>query len=150
MISQVRKIHNQVLINQPTCTCTECKISSLSFKMFNNFKDFCYSYLILNNILQCLMVAHESLLIIKLVNLRTEDDLNVLKIYTLQTDAKLILMFEKLNSLISKVRILYQITNSNNATKQQKYNLHLLQTPKIVYSHWQHMISHVTWKLIAY
>ena len=34
------------------------------------------------------MVAHESLLIIKLVNLRKEDDLNVLKIYTLYTDAK--------------------------------------------------------------
>ena len=50
--------------------------------MFNNFKDFCHSYLILNNILQCLMVTHESLLIIKLVNLRTEDDLIVLKICT--------------------------------------------------------------------
>ena len=47
-----------------------------------------HSYLILNNILQCLMVAHESLLIIKLVNLIKEDDLNVLKIYTLYTDAK--------------------------------------------------------------
>ena len=58
--------------------------------MFNNFKDLHagHSYLILNNILQCLMVAHESLLIIKLVNLRKEDDLNVLKIYTLYTDAK--------------------------------------------------------------
>lgn len=62
-------------------------------------KDLCYSYLILNDILQCLMVAHEFLLIIKLVNLRTEDDLNVLKIYTLYIDAKLIMMFEKLNNL---------------------------------------------------
>lgn len=33
------------------------------------------------------------------MNLRTEDDLNVLKIYTLYIDAKLIMMFEKLNNL---------------------------------------------------
>lgn len=133
-------------------TCNECKISSLSFKMFNNFKDFCYSYLILNNILQCLMVAHESLLIIKLVNLRTEDDLNVLKIYALYIHCIpiLILMFEKLNNLIYKGRILYQITNSTMPQNSTNIILHLLQNPKIVYSHWQHMILHITWKLIAY
>ena len=134
--------------------CNECKISSLSFKMFNNFKDFCHSYLILNNILQCLMVTHESLLIIKLVNLRTEDDLNVLKICTQYTDAKSILMFEKLNNLFLQS----QNSLSNHKFKQchkiaeiftLKY-LHLLQNLKIVYSHWQHMISHITWKVIAY
>lgn len=45
------------------------------------------------------MVAHEFLLIIKLVNLRTEDDLDDLKIYTLYSHAKSILMFGKLNNL---------------------------------------------------
>ena len=98
------------------------------------------------------MVAHESLLIIKLVNLRTEDDLNVLKIYTLYIHCIpiLILMFEKLNNLIYKGRILYQITNSTMPQNSTNIILHLLQNPKIVYSHWQDMILHITWKLIAY